>query len=182
MGMMIETLALRALALNGQGRTDDALDALCRALSLAQPQGYVRVFLDLGPHMEKLLFRFSASPAVGGKTAASAALQAYVTGLLRAFAEQAYRRRDSGPGRVADATTQAEPSDGQLGSLLLEPLTDREAEVLDLLVAGLSNREIAERLTIALGTAKRHVSNIYAKLDVHSRVKAVDKARALHLV
>jgi ATP/maltotriose-dependent transcriptional regulator MalT len=67
-------------------------------------------------------------------------------------------------------------------SPLFEPLTEREVEVLGLVVAGLSNREIAEQLTIAVGTAKRHVSNIYAKLDVHSRMQAVARAQALHLV
>jgi LuxR family maltose regulon positive regulatory protein len=64
---------------------------------------------------------------------------------------------------------------------LIEPLTDREREVLSLVVAGLSNREIADRLTVTLGTAKRHVSNIYAKLGVHSRVQAVARARELGL-
>jgi LuxR family maltose regulon positive regulatory protein len=65
---------------------------------------------------------------------------------------------------------------------LLEPLSERELEVLQLIASGLSNREIADRLTIAVGTAKRHASNIYAKLDVHSRVQAVARAQELGLL
>jgi LuxR family maltose regulon positive regulatory protein len=65
---------------------------------------------------------------------------------------------------------------------LVEPLSQREIEVLRLVAAGLSNREIAGQLTITVGTAKRHVSNIYAKLDVHSRVQAAARVQELDLL
>ena len=65
---------------------------------------------------------------------------------------------------------------------LVKPLSERELEVLDLIAAGLSNSEIAERLFIAVGTVKRHINNIYSKLDVHSRTQAIAKATALRLL
>jgi LuxR family maltose regulon positive regulatory protein len=126
-------------------------------LSLAEPEGYARTFVDLGPPMAELLAQ--------GRPSQEGRLQRYVDRLSAMFRAQP---RAGAPAALAPP--------------LVEPLTDREREVLHLVVAGLSNREIAEALTIALGTAKRHVSNVYAKLDVHSRVQAVAKARELGLV
>jgi LuxR family maltose regulon positive regulatory protein len=190
MGIVIETLVLQAVALDGQGRTDGALDALFRALSLARPEGYVRVFVDQGPQMAKLLTQIGASLASNKQPPANDGLRAYVAGLLKAFARQGSRPQVSGVEFVPKVTTAPERHNSVLSgaeemhpeAFLLDPLTGREIEVLHLLVAGLSNREIAQRLTITLGTAKRHVSNIYAKLDVHSRVQAIVRAQALHLV
>ena len=181
-GVVLETLVLQALALAGGGRRDEALDVLVRALFLAQPAGYVRVFVDQGPPMAKLLNQIGASPAVNEQPPASGALRTYVAGLLKAFAQQESGSQVSGLEQVTGVTSSFEPRTTQPELHLLDPLTGREIQVLHLLVAGLSNREIAQQLTIALGTAKRHVSNIYAKLDVHGRVQAVARARALHLV
>jgi LuxR family maltose regulon positive regulatory protein len=166
-GLIIETLALQALALAGQGRTDEALELLSRALSLAEPEGFVRVFVDQGQPMCALLLTFH------DRESSSGALQVYVDRLLSVLAPSKAEMPESQP---LERGLAAKPE-----TVLPEPLTLREREVLRLVVAGLTNREIAQQLTIAVGTAKRHVSNIYAKLDVHSRVQAVARARALHL-
>jgi LuxR family maltose regulon positive regulatory protein len=177
MGVVLETLVLEALALQGQGRTAEAFAALRRALSLAEPEGYVRVFVDGGPPMAELLATIKGQwPALDARLSAGDALRAYVDRLLYAFERERWPTADV---TVAGAP---HPAPDLAPATLPEPLTDREVEVLRLLVAGLSNREIAERLTITVGTAKRHVSNIYAKLGVHSRVQAVTRARSLHLV
>jgi LuxR family maltose regulon positive regulatory protein len=161
-GIEIEVLAMQALALDGLGQAGQAIDVLRRALSLAEPEGYARTFIDLGSPMAALLAKVRPS--------ADDRLRRYVDRLSAIF-----RTKPLAPQPHADRPAPREPP-------LAEPLTDREREVLNLVVTGLSNREIAEELVIALGTAKRHVSNIYAKLGVHSRVRAVAKARELRLV
>jgi LuxR family maltose regulon positive regulatory protein len=157
-GITIEVLALQALALDGEGQTAQALETLEHALSLAEPEGYARTFVDLGAPMARLLARHAAT-----------------MGTKRAYARELMLAIEAAPplhpSRSLDPAI-AGP---------FEPLTAREREVLHLVLAGLSNREIADRLTITLGTAKRHVSNIYAKLEVHSRIQAVAKARELGL-
>jgi LuxR family maltose regulon positive regulatory protein len=161
-GIEIEVLSLQALALNGLGQAGQARDLLRRALSLAEPEGYARTFVDLGSPLARLLAEVRSST--------EGRVQPYVDRLLEMF-------RASAPGPRLRAAEPAVPE-----SPLVEPLTGREREVLRLVVAGLSNREIAEELVITLGTAKRHVSNIYAKLDVHSRARAIALARELRLV
>jgi len=160
-GVVIKVLALLALAWEGEGQTARAVKILHRALSLAEPEGYVRTFVDLGTPMADLLTKSRLS--IDDK------LRPYVGRLLSAFHDW--------PRSRSQARRLTAPE-----SPLVEPLTAREREVLRLVVSGRSNREIAEELVITLGTAKRHVSNIYAKLDVHSRVHAVAKARELGLV
>jgi LuxR family maltose regulon positive regulatory protein len=145
---LIGSLALQAVALKQQGRLDQALTALERALLLAEPEGFVRTFLDEGEPMAALL-RILASRGI--------ALD-YVSQLLAAFGEAA----PSVP--------------------LIEPLTERELAVLRLVAAGLSNRDIAAELVLAVGTVKKHTSNIYGKLYVHNRTQAVARARELDLL
>jgi LuxR family maltose regulon positive regulatory protein len=199
-GIAIETMALQALALYGQGCVDEALDVLLDGLLLAQSEGYARVFVDRGPPMAELLNRIDSllaageQPALGEQPAPDEQwapgelvagrddLRAYVSGLLKAFADQSRRIVGAASKQVAGAQARPDASTGQPDEYFLDPLTNRERQVLHLLVAGLSNREIAQQLTITLGTAKRHVSNIYAKLGVHSRVQAVARAQTLHLV
>ena len=149
MSYVIETLVLQALALQAQGKDDQALTVLERALSFAEPEGYVRTFIDKGAPMAALL-----------RTAASRGIALdYVSKLLAAFGEVAF---PSAP--------------------LVEPLSERELEVLRLLAAGLSNREIAAELFLAVGTVKKYTSNIYGKLNVHKRTQAVARARELGLL
>lgn len=159
---VIQGLTLQAMALHGQGNTFQAMTSLTRALSLAEPEGFVRVFVDEGRVLAELLL------ALLHRGSLPEHLRAYALRLLSAFGIEGY-----GP-QVADRLP---PQPG-----LFEPLSERELEVLKLLTAGLSNERIADSLTISVGTVKRHISNIYSKLGVHSRTQATARARDLHLL
>lgn len=149
----IETLLVKALAHRAQRNITEALVTLDKALSLAEPGGYIRIFLNEGPPiaelMEKLLEQKSDVP------------RGYVKKLLSAF------RLD----KLVDT------DDG-----LVERLSDREMEVLRLVAAGLSNKKITEELFISLSTVKTHLRNIYSKLNLHSRTEAIVKAKELELL
>jgi LuxR family maltose regulon positive regulatory protein len=151
-GRVIEIQAFRALALEGLHRHEDALAALGHALVLAEPEGYVRRFVDEGPIMKGLLWHALQRGIV----------PTYVGKLLRAFRET---REPIGVGGDLD-----------------ESLSEREREVLRLLVAGRSGPQIAEALVVAPSTVKTHLKSLYAKLDVHSRDQAVVRARELKLL
>jgi LuxR family maltose regulon positive regulatory protein len=127
-------------------------------LTLAKPEGVVRVFLDSGPQMGELL----------QQAAARGIAVEYVNKLLAAFFAEEEQSR---PASWSIPT-----------STLAEPLSERELEVLRLIAAGLSNREIAEELVVAVSTVKTHIRNIYGKLDVSSRTQALVKARELKLI
>jgi len=150
MSAVIDIQTLRALALPAP---EKALDALQEALNLAEPEGYVRLFLDAGEPMQALLKR----------AVARGVAPHYVSRLLAAF----------GPSR------QLVPKTPQP---LVEPLTGRELEVLQLLAEDLSNREIGRRLFISLPTVKSHTRTIYGKLGVHNREEAVARAQALSIL
>jgi len=153
---VIEVCALKALALHSLGDTPAARTSLERSLALAEPEGFVRVYLNEGPPMAALL----------DHAAAHHICPDYV-GQLRA----AFQAERAGP--------PAPPS--PLSSALVETLSPRELEVLHLISQGCSNQEIAEKLVIALNTVKRHTSSIYGKLGVKSRTQAIVRARALGL-
>jgi LuxR family maltose regulon positive regulatory protein len=153
MGGALEALILKSLALADTGDMSRALTVLAKALMLGQPEGYERVFVDEGLPMEKLLRR-AGSHGVSPK---------YVAELLSKF----------------DREMETIPA---LQQPLIEPLTEREMEVLRLLADGLSNQEIARQLVVALGTAKTHTASLYRKLDVVSRTQAVARARELGLL
>ncbi len=134
--------------------------ALERALTMAEPEGYVRTFVDEGAPMAALLRR-AASRGVA---------PAYLSKLLDALdSEASVRRGPTGP-----ASHVAQP--------LEEPLSERELEVLRLVAAGLSNRDIAQDLVLATGTVKKHTNNIFTKLNVSSRIQAVSQARDFNLL
>ena len=161
----IEILALRALALEAQGEPDRADAELRRSIDLARPGGFVRPFVDLGQPMQMLLCRFADQ---GHATEA-------VRRLLAAFPSQPL-------GSVA-AASPAPAGPHSAGNLALaEPLTSRELEVLNLLRTPLSFKEIALQLHISPATVKRHSINIYAKLGVSTRWKAVARAEELGLL
>ncbi|HSR30366.1 MAG TPA: LuxR C-terminal-related transcriptional regulator [Anaerolineae bacterium] len=168
-GRSIEILSLQALALEALGRPGEADASLLRALSLARPEGYVRLFLELGQPLCELLERSVApgtAPEPNG-AAASRLVGDYVRDLLDAFQQEREARR-SEVAPFSDA--------------LVDPLSERELEVLRLLYEGLSNKEIANRLIVAPSTVKQHLKNIYSKLDVHSRTQAVARGRELRLL
>jgi LuxR family maltose regulon positive regulatory protein len=168
-GRSIEILGLQAMALEAQERPKEAGAALIEALSLARPEGYVRIFLDMGPRLGELLARVAARGAAMGPVTTD-----YARALLDTFREESAAR---GCGAAAAA---ALPS--SLGAALPEPLTQRELDVLALLAEGLTNKAIAQRLVIAPSTVKQHLKNIYGKLDVHSRTQAVARGRELDLL
>ncbi len=165
---LIEILALEAVATSQvgvqEGKPDpsaDALSPLGRALALAEPEGYMRTFLDEGPPMARLLYQ-AAERGIAVD---------YVGQLLAAFAGEK-QRFEAPQGTTSLPRSLAEP----VG--LVEPLSERELEVLALIAEGLSNREVAERLYISLSTVKSHTASIYGKLGVHSRTEAVARAHA----
>jgi LuxR family maltose regulon positive regulatory protein len=170
MGSAIEILVLRALALYARRETSGAFVALERALTLGEPEGYVRVFVDEGAPMAALLSEFLKAPRKGGRGAKQLASLGYVQRLLAVF--ESPLTGTEPPAQHARAA----------GQLLPEHLTRREREVLSLLAEGLSNREIAARLFIATSTVKWYVHSILRKLEVDSRTKAVARARELHLI
>ena len=161
MGSVIEILVLQALAHEAQDDIPSALAPLERALTLAEPEGYVRIFVDEGNPMVRLL----------SKAAAHGIMPDYVAKLLAAFKAEEQTSKDK-----------AHLSSAPPPQPLVEPLSQRELQVLHLIAHGLSNREIGERLFLALDTVKGHNRRIYAKLAVRNRTQAVGKARALHIL
>ena len=152
-----------ALAWRNQGETGLAYAALGQALNLAEPEGYVRVLLDLGRPLVELLRE--------GLTA-----HAWTEPRLVAFA----LRLISLAQRVGTPTTSA--SKGAVAAeQLFEPLSSREVQVLRLAAQGLSNLEIAKQLYLGLSTVKTHMHNIHGKLGAKSRKEAVTRARELRL-
>jgi len=157
--LIIQSQLLSALACQGEGQDAQALAALAEALSLAEPGGFVRVFVDEGQPMARLL-RQAASQGVA---------PAYVARLLAAF--DAAGPEEMVPG---DQRGPAQP--------LIEPLSEREMEVLRLLAIGMSNPEIADDLVVAVSTVHSHCKSIYGKLNVHRRWDAVQRAQELGLI
>jgi LuxR family maltose regulon positive regulatory protein len=143
---------------------------------LGRPEGYVRVFLDLGWPLYELLGRLAARARAAGTFGGAIApvVGDYVHKLLDTFQQEREAQRNRG--------AEAVPLMPPLAEALVDPLTERELEVLQLLAEGLSNKEIAERLIVAPSTVKQHLKNIYSKLDVHSRTQAVARGRELALL
>ena len=166
---------LRALAFQAEGNAHDALTALEHALTLAEPEGYVRTFVDEGEPMRLLIADFGLSIA---RTIRLSFTRPYVwRTLLAAFPTV----------RLTSHDHQSAIQSASLGQSafninnLVEPLSDREREVLRLVADGLSNHEIADKLIIGLGTVKTHINNIFGKLDVKNRTQAVARARELSI-
>jgi LuxR family maltose regulon positive regulatory protein len=162
----IEALSLKALLSDGQGDEMAANDALGRAVALAQPGGLIRVFVDLGPELARLLNRVDADDE---------GLR-YIGRILAAF--RAEQRPRAAEAELQPALGEAAANRHASGS----PLTERELEILGLLAERLSDKEIARQLHISPGTVKRHASTIYSKLGVHDRRKAVAKAVGLAIL
>jgi len=153
-------LILDALALYAQRETSSAIATLKRALGFAEPESYLRSYLDLGKPMQELLSRSLESQSLSEQH-----LRSYVKGLLSYF----------------EADIPIKPSQ-PIGDGLIDPLTERELEVLRLIAKGLSNREISQRLFLALSTVKGHTRIIFDKLQVQRRTEAVARARELGLL
>jgi len=158
-GSLIEILVLQALAHQLQGDIPAALTSLERALKLAEPEGYVRIFLAEGTSMAQLI----------QELAAKGILPDYTGRLLRAF--DAEKEEGKAPHSASPAA-----------SSLIEPLSQRELEILRLFKTELSGPEIAQELVIALSTVRTHTKSIYSKLNVNSRRAAVERAIELGLI
>jgi LuxR family maltose regulon positive regulatory protein len=149
---------MQALAYTQQENSTRAHKTLTQALTLAQPRGYRRLFLDQGEPLAQLLQTIVSE--LGKRPIAT-----YATLLLRAF-----------------AATRSGQLSSTVSSPLLEPLSAQEQRVLRLLAAGLSNPEIAHELVVSTNTVKTQVQSIYRKLNVSSRDEAADMARQLKLL
>ncbi|MBO0807252.1 MAG: helix-turn-helix transcriptional regulator [Actinobacteria bacterium] len=167
-GSIIEIQALQALAFAAAGDEDAAVGALAGALTLACPQGYVRVFVDEGPPMRALLTRLVAAQKAD-RGAARAVPLGCVARVISAFGETL----DEAVGGSATAA----PVPG-----LVDQLTPRELEVLTLLAAGSPNPRIAQELVVTLDTVKKHVGHLLGKLGAANRTEAVARARQLGLI
>lgn len=153
LGNAIHILAVQAVVYHAQGDSDQAFTTLERALQMAEPEGFIRAFVDEGAPMARLLHRMltrSSAPE-------------YVRRLLETLGESA---------KIAPP----------IASKLIDPLSQREVEVLRLIVDGSTNQEIAHELVLTVNTVKRHISNIFRKLEVSNRVQATTRARELDLV
>lgn len=159
---MIEILLLQAQAQHVQGEEAAALASLERALTMAEPEGHVRVFTSAGPHL---------------------------AALLRLLAEQrptwTYARHLAdvcGPGTPAQPAGRSRGVRPRQGEGVIDPLSDRELEVLRLLGTELDGPDIARQLVVSVNTLRTHTKNIYAKLGVNSRRAAVRRAAELRLL
>jgi len=152
MGSMIEIRILLALAYEAHNEIPGAIESLEYALSLAEPDGFIRIFVDEGASMAHLLS------------------EAKVRGVMPEFL-----------GKLLDVFGKAEnktPSNQNV----IEPLSDREMEILTLIAKGLKNKEVAEKMVISLNTVLYHTKNIYNKLGVNKRTQAILKAQELNLL
>jgi len=180
LGSMLEMLMLQALALWAQGQMEAATHTVTRALALAEPEGYVRLFVDEGEPMRLLLQQTLASDDFRLTTvpprAPDARLAAYMNKIVAAFASQ------PATSSAVEDRSAIQVAIQNLNQNLVEPLSQRELEVLRLIAAGLSNATIAEQLMVSVGTVKTHLKHIYGKLSVQSRTHAVAQARAIGLL
>jgi LuxR family maltose regulon positive regulatory protein len=157
---VIEIRLLQALAHAMQQEATQALDVLSQAVHLAEPEGYIRSFLDEGAPMERILSRLRKRERQHGPTP-------YLDKLLTAFEQERQTQRAAGvPAKASQP---------------LELLSQRELEVLKLVAQGLSNQQIAQELVITTDTVKRHVRHILSKFGVRNRVQAANKAKELSI-
>jgi LuxR family maltose regulon positive regulatory protein len=153
----LESDLLLAAAIAGQQRLEEAFTIIESSLILAEPEGYIRVFLDVGEPVRELLAAYLQSGTPDHSL--------YARQVLDAFSLS------------SQVTTSALQSAG-----LVEPITKRELEILQIMALGKTNREIAQQLVIAPGTVKAHAANIYRKLDVGNRTEAVTRAQQLGIL
>jgi LuxR family maltose regulon positive regulatory protein len=171
-GQTIEIAALQALALERQGRADKAMDALKDVLALAKPGGWIRPFVEAGPPMVDLLMRLRKQNVSVD----------HLNRILAAFPDT-----ESIPPlpdlRSSNDDLQFESKAvDQIQNSLVEPLTNRELDVLELLAQRLQNKEIAEKLFVSPATIKSHLESIYQKLNVSNRREAVEKAKKIGIL
>jgi LuxR family maltose regulon positive regulatory protein len=163
-GSVIEILLTQALVDQAQGERLNGHAALERALRLAEPEGYLRTFVEKSEAMRQLLLDFRSA----NEKQLAYPLHSYVDKILAAFTPP-----------VKDISSSAKSNQA---AEIVEPLTDRELEILHLIAQGLSNHEIGQRLFLALNTVKGHNRHIFDKLQVQRRTEAIARARACGLL
>lgn len=161
MSSVIEILILLSIALHAQEKTDEAMESFKRALSLAEPEGYLRIFTDEG-EIAKELLQLAQTRGIA---------TSYVNKILDVFGHS-----------ESSLSNRTETRFPTTLSPISKPLSTRELEVLRLLAAGATSQEIADTLFLSVGTVKKHTENIYSKLDVHKRTLAVNRAQELGLL
>ncbi len=164
---LLEMRILLALAHAAQGDLSAAHQQLAAVTAVTAPEGHVRLFLDHGEPLYRLLTSYRL-------TIVEAALARYVDSLLDVFGHPSAPEVRLAP--------QAQAVNGRKIERLIEPLSDREQEILQLVADGLSNSEIADKLIVTVGTVKKHLNNIFGKLSVGSRTQAIASARELHIL
>jgi LuxR family maltose regulon positive regulatory protein len=170
---VIEILLLQALAYQSAANQTEAIKAVEKSLVLAQPENFVRMFIDEGEQVSQLLLELLKHKGKHWETENPELLR-YVVKLKDTFGPNA-------PVPAARIAAAAE-SEALPWWYVEDPLSERELEVLQHVARGLSNQEIADKLFLSAGTVKRHMSNIYQKLDVHSRTQALERARTLKVL
>jgi len=150
----LKVMVLQSVALHAHGEKDKAVQLLSKALALAEPNGFIRIFIDEGLPMVHLL----------SELAAKGIMPNYVSKLLAVF-EDEKQKNDLSPSQQ-----------------LVNPLSEREIEILNLIATGLKNKEIAEQLIISLNTVLYHIKNIYRKLGVNKRTLAITKAKEIKII
>jgi len=154
---VLKILALESVAEWMTGNSEQALHLLQRSITFAEPEGYLRPFIDLGPVMVEVL-KHSIEQGVS---------VSFSSRLLDAMANETW---------AGETPIITKPV------TLREPISERELQVLRLLHTDLSTPEIAQELIVAVSTVRSHIKNIYRKLNVHSRMEAVDRAKELNLL
>jgi LuxR family maltose regulon positive regulatory protein len=158
---MIEIAVLKALALQRQGQTNEALSALKSAVTLGKPGGWIRPFVEVGPQMADMV-----------KALIKQNIEVnYLRQILAAFSNVG----DKGQAQIRNPKSEIE-------NPIIEPLTNREEEILNFLAQRLQNKEIAEKLCISTETVKTHLQNIFQKLNAGNRRKAVATAKTLGIL
>jgi LuxR family maltose regulon positive regulatory protein len=163
-GRLIEILILTALGLQRLGKTEQAWDSLTESLALAEPQGYARIFLDEGQSMQQMITKW---------------LSVAKAKPLRKYASQILKQFESEPNLTAAKDEKTSSASEQP---LIELLSQRELEVLELIALGKTNQEVAQQLVVSRGTIKAHAASIYRKLGVTNRTEAVARARLLGIL
>jgi len=195
-GFLIESLLLRTMALQARGEFEWTVFPLERALSLAEPEGYVRTFVDHGQLMVEPLAAILAEQQQGRPAAAWRIPPAYILKLLTAFDKEVEQPLPltevleiPSRGQQPKSKNPVPRPQGHAGPLaagdrivFVEPLSERELEVLQLLSTSLPTPDIAGELFISVSTVRTHIKNIYGKLNVHNRIGAVERARELGLL
>jgi LuxR family transcriptional regulator, maltose regulon positive regulatory protein len=167
--IVIEALTLQACVFAAKDDIDRACKTLAHALTLAEPAGYMRVFVDKGEVLRKLIAECSSRHTRTFPTT----IRLYVDKLLAAFPVSEAGSRHQPELQAASPSTP---------SHLVEALTPRELEILELLATGASNQEIAEQLFLSVGTVKGHINHILGKLRAHNRTEAAARGRELGLI